>query len=266
MTQRFVKLAFIRFRLNRDPIWWKRRLLPRRRRLIRQPQAALAFSTATTKTSSSATAVTNSIVTAAGSLLVAYCGQGANNTSTVTMTDSGGVNVWSQTASGYSSANSSSRCSMNFVANAGAVTTVTSTWSGSLSTTVSMCVYEITGAATSSPEDSSVNSSNNVSEQTATSGALTTTNANDILLFGVRLGTSNSSWNTSSGYTSPTGSTDVRIAIEYQIVSTTQSGVTVTRTWTGNATHAEVFAAFKQAPAAAAAVGTTARTLTGAGM
>src|SRR6266849_9370973 len=99
------------------------------------------------------TAVTVTISTTKGNLLVVCAYQGANNTSTLSISDTAG-NTWTQ-AGGYGSASAASRIAMFYVANAAAVTSVTATWSGSLSATIPCVVYEISGADPSSPFDTS---------------------------------------------------------------------------------------------------------------
>ncbi len=214
----------------------------------RQPAAALAVVQAQNhETVSGVTADTVNITTTAGNLLVAQVRQGSNNTSTATMSDSSGTNVWTQTASGYNTSASTTRSAMFFVPNAAAVTSITVTWSGVLSTRVSIMVYEISGAAASSVLDSDVNSSNAANATSLTSGSLTTANANDILIYAVNVGADQTTWTVGAGYTFPANATGNRQAMQYQIVSATQSAVTTSMTWGATTKSASFFAAFKAA-------------------
>src|SRR5207245_1628651 len=80
------------------------------------------------------------------------------------------------------------------------------------------------------------------------SGSLTTTNANDIILYGVNTPTATSAWTPGTGFTFPTGSTQARSNMDYEIVSPTQSGLTTT-SWTNSSKCIGIIAAFKQAGA-----------------
>jgi hypothetical protein len=207
---------------------------------------ALSFIQAKANTTAAGAAVTVTISTTPGNLLVIFTEENANGTSTVAITDSsGGTNVWTQTACGYSNTISDViRCAMFFSPTTVGVTTVTATWSGGITSNVEMIVFEISGAAASSVEDSSVKN-NGTSSTTATSGALTTANANDILIFGVHSVGGVTGFTAGSGFTIPTGGTAAQIGMQYEIVSSTHSGVTTTMTWTTAAPNANIFAAFK---------------------
>ncbi len=190
-------------------------------------------------------AVTVTISTSANNLLAIFTTQNINNTSTVTISDSAGQ-TWTQTTSGYASQSATSRSAVWIKPSSKAVTSVTATWSGGISARVDAIVFEISGAAASSAEDSSVNNSQ-ASGTTATSGSLTTTNANDILIFGVHISGGFTSPVAGSGYTIPTNGSSARAAMQYQIVSAPQSAVTTTLSWTGAFPNDNVFAAFKAA-------------------
>jgi len=204
-------------------------------------QAAQGFS------ASGNTSITVPISTTAGNLLVIFCANGGNNTATITISDSAGQS-WTQTTSGYASSASSNRSAMFYKANSAAVTSVTATWTASANN-IEAIVYEINGADPSSPADGSVNSNVSGSAITSlTSGALTTTNTNDILIYGARSQSNETAWTAGSGYTIPANGSNTRQGMQYQIVSSTQSGVTTSVSWnTGAAGAAGIFAAFKAA-------------------
>src|SRR5260370_19798331 len=108
---------------------------------------------------------------------------------------------------------------------------------------------EVSGADTSAPGDGSVNSSLTGSGVTSlTSGSLTTTDANDILIYGARTQSNEATWTAGSGYNIPVNGSNTRQGMEYEIVSTTQSGVTTSMSWSSGTPGASgIFAAFKAA-------------------
>ncbi len=223
---------------RRDPLWWHRRT-----RRIRRPRAVLAVVGAASN-QVAGTAVTATRTTTAGNLLVVFAKGGGSSTATFTISDSTGTQSYTQTASGYST-NGTDRSGMFYFPASASVTSVTATWSGA-SATIMIIVFEISGAASSSVEDASVNNTQ-ASGTTATSGSLTTSNAADILIFGMGVGVSVSSITAGAGYTVPAGATTLRSGMEYKVVSSTQSGVTTTLTWLTAAINCNIFAAFKAA-------------------
>src|SRR5260370_681993 len=139
-----------------------------------------------------------------------------------------------------------------------AVTSVTARWTGA-GNNVGAIVYEISGADASTPADGSVNSNVSGSGITSvTSGSLTTANANDILIYGVRSQSNETTWTAGSGYTIPANGSNTRQGMQYGIVSSTQSGVTTSMSWNSGAPGAiGIFAAFKASgPSITATVGT----------
>src|SRR5229473_1176678 len=190
-------------------------------------------------------AVTVTISTTAGNLLVLLTSEGQNNSSTVTISDSAGQ-TWTQ-VNGYVSSNATNQAAMWYKENSVAVTSVTATWSGGISTRISGMVFEISGAALSGSLDVSVTDTNTGSVTTETSGSLTTTNANDILIYGVRLSSNQTSFTAGSGYTIPTNGSANRLGMEYQIVSSVQSGVTASISWSTAGNVDGFLAAFKAA-------------------
>jgi 5-hydroxyisourate hydrolase-like protein (transthyretin family) len=204
-------------------------------------QAAQGFS------ASGNTSITVPMSTTPGNLLVIFCMNGGNNAATVTISDSAGQS-WTQTTSGYASSASTNRSAMFYRPNSAAVTSVTATWTASANN-IGAIVYELAGADTGSPADGSVNS--NVSGSgilSLTSGSLTTANANDILIYGARTQSNETTWTAGSGYTIPTNGGNTRQGMQYGIVSSTQSGVTTSQSWNSGTTGAiGIFAAFKAA-------------------
>lgn len=212
------------------------------------PARAQTFVKAAQNETTSNQAVTVTISTAANDFIVFACRQNVNNTATAAITDSAGQTGWSQTASGYKDDGTGDRIAVFFRANSAALTSATCTWSPNPSATVDGIVYEVSGMVSSAGEDSSVNNTQS-SGTTATSGSLTTTNANDILFFANCMNGAFSGATAGSGYTIPTNGTSGRCISEYKIVGATQSGVTTTDTWTTSRANANIFAGFKGAAA-----------------
>jgi len=133
------------------------------------------------------------------------------------------------------------------------LTSVTCAWSGGINGRVQAVVYDISGAASSGIEDSSVNSTNtnNVSDffSNASGNNLTTTNANDILLFGVRVTANQNNFAAGTNYTIPSGASGQRSTMAYRIVSSTQSAVSTDISYPNATINGQgIFAAFKAAP------------------
>ena len=194
------------------------------------------------------------IATQPGDLLVAFCRESSNGTDNFTVTDSAGQ-TWTQTSSGYrNESGSGPRSGMFYVANSAAVSRVTvnfSTAGGVVKPGI--MVLEFSGAASSGVADGSVNNGTASSTTTSTSGRLTTTNANDILIFATDTSGNETSWAAGAGYTIPNNGmtvgasgSNLRMAMQYANVTSAQaygSGMTYTpANWNGN-----IFAAFKAA-------------------
>lgn len=228
---------------------FRRDLERRGHRFIRYKKkfaAALSVLQCVSNTNAAGAAVTVTITTTAGNLLVICSHQGANTTSTLAMTDSSGQGGWLQTASGYATV-ATRRFAMFYRPNSAALTTVTATWSGGITSTIDLIVYEVSGADLVTPEDSSVNVNGAASSTTITSAALTTANANDILFFGAQFGGVYGTLTQGAGFTLPAGSTQSRSGMQYSIVSSIQSGVTTSMTCTTTQAYDNIFAAFKAA-------------------
>ena len=200
---------------------------------------------------SGVTSIAANITTTAGDLLVAFVREGSNATDNFTVTDSQGQ-TW--TLAGYNSFSSSERCGIYYMPNSAAVTSVTAkyTTSGGV-IRAGIVVYEISGAATSSPVDAGpIGTSFGSTQSSITSASLTTTNAKDILIFAVDVSGNQSGTNNSfvpgGGFSfAATGSaTDARQAVAYEIVSLTQTNLTTSMSWgTAVGNGASQFVAFK---------------------
>jgi hypothetical protein len=190
--------------------------------------------------------------TKAGNLLVAFCRESSNGTDNFTVTDSAGQ-TWTQTSSGYRNESSTGpRSGLFYVANSAAVTSVTVNFKTSGGVIKpGIMVYEISNAASSGVADGSVNNGT-ASTTTSTSGSLTTSNANDMLIFATETGGNETGWTAGAGYTIPnngltTGSSgsNVRMAMQYQAVASAQTNASATMTYANSNWNGNIFAAFK---------------------
>jgi hypothetical protein len=212
-------------------------------------------------TTSSAIVVTQTIP--AGDLAIMFCAEGLNNTATMSMLDSTqGANTWTQTTSGYSRGSGSSRQSAMFYSYlASQITTATCVWSGSPSTTIRAVMLDVSGSASSSIEDVSIDSAAVATTTSMTSNSLTTTNANDILIFCADGSATCNPFTAGSNFTLNVNAQTVRDSCVYQVVSVTQSGLTTITTATTAVSNTNVFAGFKAAAAGGAAGANKARKL-----
>lgn len=200
---------------------------------------------ASNQTASTSTVVTPSATTTSGNLLVAIVYEDASNSSTLGITDSASQ-TWLQVGSTITIGNAA--LAMFYKANSTAVTTITGT--STTSATLPVCVYEISGIATSLPLDGFATASNVATGLSLTSGALTTTNANDILIFGAgKSSAETGSWTAGSGFTTQTPVTNARANIERKTVAATQAATTTTLTWGSTGVdRLGIFAAFADTP------------------
>ena len=184
----------------------------------------------------------------AGDFLVVACREGLNQTATLSMTDTAGNTYTLVNSSG--SGGSGNRKSALFYAaniNSAASNTISCNFAPSVSGTVGIVALEFAGVATSSPTDGNVTSSNSASLATSlSSGNLTTTNANDLLIYEVNASVAETTYTAGTGYTIPTNGSNGRQAVQYQIVSATGTYSTSV-TWNAGAYSDGVFAAFKAA-------------------
>jgi len=112
-------------------------------------------------------------------------------------------------------------------------------------------VMEISGAAISGVANGSVNNGT-ASTTTSTSGSLTTTNANDILIFATDAAGNQTGWTAGTGYAIPNNKltlvasgSNVRMAMQYAVVSSIQANTITSMTYTSAAWNGNIFAAFK---------------------
>ncbi len=193
-----------------------------------------------------------SMTTSPGDLLVAFVRESSNATDNFTVTDSAGQ-AWALTSSGYRNVISTApRSGMFYIANSAALTSVTVnfTTSGGV-IKPGIMVMEISGAATSGVADGSVNNAT-ASTTTSTSGSLTTTNASDILIFATDAAGNETGWTAGAGYAIPNNKlmigasgSNVRMAMQYTVVTSTQTNATTTMTYANSNWNGNIFAAFK---------------------
>src|ERR1019366_6703194 len=114
-------------------------------------------------------------------------------------------------------------------------------------------VFEISGAASSSVADGSVNNAT-ASTTTSTSGSRTTSNAKDILIFATDAAGNVSGWTAGAGYLIPNNSlttggsgSNIRMAMQYEGVTAVQSNTTTGMTYTNSNWNGNTLAAFKGA-------------------
>ncbi len=205
-------------------------------------------------TTTAFTSFSVNVTTRSGDLLVAFCRESSNGTDNFTVADSAGQ-TWTQTSGGYKNESSTGpRIGMFYVANSAAVTSVTVnfTTAGGV-VKPGIMVFEISGAAISAVADGAVNGGTAASTTTSKSGSLTTTSANDILIFGTDTSGDETGWTSGAGYTIPNNGvtigasgSNVRMAMQYAVAPSAQvyaTGLTYTKSnWNGN-----IFAAFKAA-------------------
>jgi hypothetical protein len=197
-----------------------------------------------------ATAVTVNIASTANNLLVGYCAQNVNNTSTVTMSDSGGSNTWSQRGSYVGQ--TAQRAAMFYTISGGAVTTVTCTWSGSISGRVVMIVYEFSGADMGL-QDQNASTQTGTGVATLQSAPLTTTYATTVILYGIAMTTATSQDDHNTAGLATTFPTNTiaqgRMDVGCYAASATQSGATSTTSWTTSTNVSGLITAFRSASA-----------------
>jgi len=185
--------------------------------------------------------------------LVAFCRESSNGTDNFTVTDSAGQ-VWTQTPSGYrNESGSGPRIGMFYVANSAAVTSVTvnfTTAGGVIKPGI--MVFEISGAAGVAVADGSVNNASGASATTSSSGSLTTTNADDILIFATDASGNETGWTAGAGFTIPSNSvttgpsgSNIRMAMQYEVVASPQANTTASMTYTNANWNGNIFAAFR---------------------
>ena len=194
------------------------------------------------------------ITTNPGDLLVAFVRESSNGADKFTVTDSAGQ-TWALTASGYKNESGTGpRVGMFYLANSAALTSVTAhfTTSGG-AIKPGIMVMEISGAAATAVADGSVNGGTAALTTASTSGGLLTSNASDLLIFATDASGNESGWTAGSGYAIPNNKlmigasgSNVRMAMQYKVVSSIQSSATTSMTYPNAAWNGNIFAAFKQ--------------------
>jgi len=197
------------------------------------------------------------ITTNPGDLLVAFCRESSNGTDNFTVTDSAGES-WTVVYFNYESC-TGPRIGMFYMANSAAVTSVTVRYitSGGV-IKPGIMVMELSPASGSPALDGAANGGA-TSTTISTSGSLTTFNANDILIFATdtaanQVPNANTSggWMAGPGYAIPSNNlvigasgSNQRMAMQFKIVSSTQSALKTSMTYANSAWNGNIFAAFK---------------------
>jgi len=141
---------------------------------------------------------------------------------------------------------------MSYIANSAALTRVSVRFTASGGVIKpGIMAFEISGAASSGVADGSVNKGA-ASTTTSASGSLTTSNANDILLFATDTAGDEGGWTAKVGYKIPSNSvttgssgSNVRMAMQYEVVSSVQTNTTTSTTYASSAWNGNIFAALK---------------------
>ena len=142
---------------------------------------------------------------------------------------------------------------MFYMANAAAVTSVTAHFptSGGV-IKPGIMVMEISGAAASGVLDGSATNASGSSVTTSSSSRLSTTNANDILIFATDTASNETGWTAGPGYAIPNNKlmvgasgSNVRMAMQYAVVPSVQANTTTSMTYPNSAWNGNIFAAFK---------------------
>jgi hypothetical protein len=181
----------------------------------------------------------------AGNLLVAWCGEGLNDTDNFTISDSASSS-WAQVG-GYVTRGTTSRNGLFYAENANAVSSITCTYTTPGGTNhPRLMAWEISGASKTAPLDVSTSTNSGASGTSCMSGSITTTKANDIAILAcdVTANQTNPFYTAATGYTIPANGANVRLGMEYEIlplISTTSTSMT----YTVSTTFDSVYAAFK---------------------
>ncbi len=189
--------------------------------------------------------LTVNISTTAGNAILCGVSEGDNDSDTWTISDSAGQAGWAQDSNGYVTADTTQRVDMRYITNSAALTWVRANFSSPVRYAATMVCYEVSGIAGIPAEDASVSSTSPGGG--LVSGPLTTSNANDILIYMERKGANQTGWTAGSGYTMPANAANARMAIQYAVVSTTQNNTTTSMTPIPDTSSSSVgiFAAFK---------------------
>lgn len=201
---------------------------------------AISFVQAQNALLASGTSQAVSITTTAGNLIVACEGNGTSSTGNTTVTDSASQ-TWTLIDS--TSPTTTAEVSAYYKASSSALTSVTCHYTGTTSN--APCVVAEFSGASATPFDVSVGKANPSSGQTPfPSGSLTTTQANEVLLFCGRASANQTSYTPQGGYTVPATGNNARGWVSYEIVSGVQTATTTFVTPSASTSYANLFMGF----------------------
>ena len=201
------------------------------------------------------------ITTNPGDLLVAFVRESSNGTDNFTVADSAGQ-TWLPITQYVNESSTGPRIGMFYMANSAAVSSVAVhyTTSGGV-VKPGIMVMEISGAVGIGTQvsDGVRSSASGASTTTSQSGPLFTSNASDILIFATdtaanQVPNANTSggWMAGPGYAIPNNKltigasgSNVRMAMQYAVVSSIQSGAKASMTYPNSAWNGNIFAAFE---------------------
>ena len=192
---------------------------------------------------------TGTFTSLAGDEIWVLCGENTDNTQTATVSDSGG-NTYTQIG-GYVGIGVSRRVGLFHSTNSLAISagSVTCTWTASVAGR-KMSVLAFSGVATTSSLDSNASNPATSSASGAVtslgSGSLSTSNANDVIIYGVYANSATTSLTAGTGFTMPAAGTTTGIGLEYEIVTSTQTNLTNSVSWTTASTAMGLIGAAKQ--------------------
>jgi len=196
--------------------------------------------------------------TTAGSGIIFYVRQSQSASFTVvSVSDSASQSTWAQASSYATASGDTATGAMFYIANSAALSSITVTFSGTVTTSAQIVAHEFSGMAASSPLDAALTStlnSSNTNISSSNQSTLTTTNPNDVLEFCNAFDGTTTTTTAGAGYTIPANgnapASGIADTCQYEVVSATQAGVSTSIT-SGTARHtAAVFAGFKAAPPA----------------
>jgi hypothetical protein len=183
-------------------------------------------------------------VSTSGNTVVVFARCSGSSTNVFTISDAFSVGGW-QGPSYNDDGNSNERSAMFYTQAAGVVETPTVTFGTSCSD-ASIIALELSGVSNTGLDAGPVFMNHSTGVTSGTTAALTTTNANDILIMCADPASANqTSYTAGTGYTLPVVSKTSRSACEFKIVSATQSAVHAGMGWSTSTSYDTVFFAFK---------------------
>ncbi|HYY69059.1 MAG TPA: hypothetical protein VE734_04955 [Terriglobales bacterium] len=211
--------------------------------------SSLAFVRAANNLSSTGgTSISVNMTNNAGDALLVACRQGADQTSIVSVTDSAG-NSYTKIGSSASGGNREDALFLATNVLARAANTISCNFASNLTATEGIVAEEFSGVASASVVDQSTAISDSSGATTALStGSVTTTNANDLLVYEITAST-DESFTAGSGYVVPTNGSNARQAMQYRTVASLGS-YTASISWTAPASADGVFVALRGANSA----------------